>query len=67
MVFALQFGEQTQFAIYHTRLILSGWMPDADAELRLSGLDLDTGLDNIVRQIGQITVENCNTLAERMQ
>ena len=42
MVLALQFEEQTQFAIYHTKLISSAWEPTNDAVLPLSGLNLDT-------------------------
>ena len=66
MVFALQFEEQTQFAIYHTKLISSAWQPTDDATLPLSGLNLDTVWENIVTHIGQIEVEEGNTLAEQI-
>jgi hypothetical protein len=64
MVFALQFEEQTQFAIYHTKLIPSAWQPTEDAVLPLSGLNLDTVWENLVTHIGQIEVREGNTLAE---
>ena len=66
MVFALQFEEQTQFAIYHTKLIPSAWQPTEDAVLPLSGLNLDSIWEGIVKSIGQIDVEEGNTLAEQI-
>ena len=66
MVLALLFEEQTQFAIYHTKLISSAWQPTNEAALPLSGLNLDAVWENIVTQIGQIDVEEGNTLAEQI-
>ena len=66
MVLALQFEEQTQFAIYHTKLISSAWQPTEDATLSLSGLNLDAVWENFVTHIGQIDVEKGNTLAEQI-
>ena len=66
MVLALQYEEQTQFAIYHTKLISSAWQPTNDAVLPLSGLNLDAVCENIVTHIGQIDVEEGNTLAEQI-
>lgn len=66
MVLALQYKEQTQFAIYHTKLISSTWQPTDDATLPLSGLNLDTVWENIVTHIGQIDVKEGNTLAEQI-
>ena len=66
MVLALQFEEQTQFAIYHTKLISSAWQPTNEAALPLSGLNLDAVWENIVKSIGHIEVESGNTLAEQI-
>lgn len=66
MVFALQFEDQTQFAIYHTKLISSAWQASEDAILSLSGLNLDTVWENIVKSIGQIEIESGNTLTEQI-
>ena len=66
MVLALQFEEQTQFAIYHTKLISSVWQPTEDAILPLSGLNLDTVWEGIVKSIGQIDVAEGNTLTEQI-
>ncbi len=66
MVFALQIEEQTQFAIYHTKLISSAWKATEEATLPLSGLNLDVVWENIVTHIGQIDVEEGNTLSEQI-
>lgn len=66
MVLALQFAEETRFAIEHTRLITSAWMPTEEAQLPLSGLNIDTAWENMVKSIGQITVEAGHTLAEQI-
>lgn len=66
MVFALQYGEQTQFAVYHTKLITSVWQPTESAMLPVSGLNLDAVWENIIKSIGQIEIEGGNTLAEQI-
>ena len=65
-VLALQFEQETRFAIEHTRLITSAWMPTAEARLPLSGLNIDTAWENLVKSIGQVTVEEGHTLAEQI-
>lgn len=66
IVFALQYENQTQFAVFHTKLIMSAWQLTEGATLPLSGLNLDTVLENIVKDIGQIEVAGENTLAEQI-
>ena len=66
MVIALHFEEQVQFAISHTKLISSAWQSTKEAALPLSGLNLDTVWENIVKSIGQIDVEEGKTLAEQI-
>ena len=66
MVFALQFAGQTQFAIYHTKLISSVWKATEEATLPLSGLNIDVVWENIVKSIGHIDVEEGNTLSEQI-
>ena len=67
MVFALQYGNQTQFAISHTKLITSDWQPTEKATLPLTGLNIDAVWENIVKDIGQIEVTVGNTLAEQIE
>ena len=67
MVFALEYEEEVQFAIYHTKLITAAWLPVEEAKLSLSGLNLDSVWDNIVKQIGHIEVLEGNTLTEQIK
>ena len=67
MVFALEYEEEVQFAIYHTKLISAAWTPVEEARLPLSGLNLDSVWDNIVKQIGHIEVQEGNTLVEQIK
>ncbi|MGM9797294.1 MAG: DUF4391 domain-containing protein [Parabacteroides sp.] len=66
MVLALQFEQEIRFAIEHTQLITSAWMPTEEAQLPLLGLNIDTAWENLVKSIGQITVEAGHTLAEQI-
>ena len=68
MVFALHYEEEVQFAIYHTKLITSDWQlltPDPSF-LTLNGLNLDNVWENIVKSIGNIDVNDGNTLKEQI-
>ena len=66
MVFALQYDNRTQFAVFHTKLFTSVWQPTEEAVLPLSGLSLDTVWESIVKEIGQIEVVDGRTLAEQI-
>ena len=55
IVFALQWNEETQFCIFHTRLQQSGWITD-NAAITLQGLSLDDAWNNIVAAIGNLDV-----------
>ena len=66
MVFALRYENQSQFAIFHTKLFTTAWQPVEQATLPLSGLNLDTVWENIVKEIGQIEVANGHTLVEQI-
>lgn len=67
MIFALHFGEQVQWAVYHTQLITSPWMPQAEAVLHLEGLNLDSVWNNLVADLGRIVVRPGNTLTEQIR
>ena len=66
MVFALQYDNRTQFAVFHTKLFTSAWQPTEEAVLPLSGLSLDAVWENIVKAIGQIEVAEGHTLTEQI-
>ena len=68
MVLALHYNDEVQFAVHHTKLITSEWqlLTSNSSFLIIKGLTLDTVWDNIVKSIGQIDVENGNTLTEQI-
>ena len=66
IVFALQFDEQTQFCIYHTRLQQSEWMPTAEAAIPLQGLSLDDVWNNIVATIGGLDAQAEESIEEQI-
>lgn len=69
IVFALHYDEEVQFAIYHTKLITSNWqlLTPNSSFLTIQGLDLDVVWENIVKSIGNIKVEDGNTLKEQIR
>lgn len=66
ILFALQYEEQTQLAVYHTKLICSSWKPTDDTLIALSGLNLDTVWENIIKAVGEIQVQEGKTLTEQI-
>ena len=67
ILFALQYEEQAQLAIYHTKLIRSDWKPADETTISLTGLNLDTVWENIIKAIGEIQVQEGKTLTEQIQ
>ena len=66
MVLVLECGSERRLAVHHTKLVQGEWMPADDCTLTLKGLNLDDVWNNIVVQIGNIDVENGNSLEEQI-
>lgn len=66
ILFALQYENQTQLAVYHTKLIKSDWKPTDEMSIILTGLNLDTVWEDIIKAIGEIQVQEGKTLAEQI-
>jgi hypothetical protein len=66
LIFALQFEEQTQFCIFHTRLQQSVWMTTDEAAITLQGLTLDDIWNNIVATIGGLDAQAEETIEEQI-
>ncbi len=64
ILFLLRYNEETQLAIFHTKLLLSNWSSEPD--ITISGWNLDEVWDNIVKTTGSIEVEEGNTLVEQI-
>lgn len=67
ILFALQYEDETQLAVYHTKLIKSDWKPTYETSISLTGLNLDTVWENIIKAIGEIQVKEGKTLTEQIQ
>ena len=66
MLFVLKFGDEAKLATYHTKLMQSEWTQKEELSIDLNGLDLDIIWENIIIQIGDITVDQGNTLDEQI-
>jgi len=66
LIFALQFENQTQFCIFHTRLQQSTWIPTDEASIPLQGLTLDDVWNNIVATIGGLDDQTEETIEEQI-
>ena len=66
ILFALQYEDQTQLAVYHTKLIRSNWKTTGETVISLTGLNLDTVWENIIKAIGEIQVQEGKTLTEQI-
>lgn len=68
MLYVLEFEDTACLAIYHTKLLRSDkWKPTNAIELRLQGLNLDIVWENIVTQIGEVKIEQGNTLDNQLE
>ena len=66
IVFALQFEEQTQLCIFHTRLQQAEWKQTEAIDIPLKGLSLDDVWDNIVAAIGNLDIEAEESIEEQI-
>lgn len=66
ILFILEFENEIQLAIYHTKLIHTEWLPKDDTKITLKGFDLDSIWENIILQIGEIEIEQGNTLDDQI-
>ena len=66
LIFAMQFEEQTQFCIFHTRLQQSAWMQTNEAAITLQGLTLEDVWNNIVATIGGLDAQSEESIEEQI-
>lgn len=66
MVLILEYGTQAKLAVYHTKLMQTEWQEQGRLSLELKGLDMDAVWENIIVQIGGITINQGNTLDEQI-
>lgn len=66
LVFALQYDEETQLCVFHTRLQQSAWMQTEETVIPLKGLTLDDVWNNIVATIGGLDAQAEESIEEQI-
>lgn len=66
MLLVLEFDGEAKLATYHTKLMQTEWKPQEDLSIELKGLNMDAVWENIIVQIGSITIAQGNTLHEQI-
>lgn len=68
LLFALQYEDKIQLAIFQEKLFVSPWHSTTNLPaLPLNGLNLDRVWDNIVTTVGGFSIQGENTLKEQIQ
>lgn len=66
MLLILEYENEAKLVTYHTKLMQTDWKRKEDISIELKGLNMDFIWENILVQIGGITVEKGNTLDEQI-
>ena len=67
LIFALQFEEEIQLAVFCEKLFSKKWMPETKATIELSGLNFDDVWENIIKKIEGGEWNNDLTLEENIE
>jgi hypothetical protein len=68
LLFALQYEDKIQLAIFQEKLFVSPWHNTTNLPaLPLNGLNLDRVWDNIVTSVGNFSIQGENTLKEQIK
>lgn len=66
IILALEFENEVQIAVYHTKLFKTEWQPIDTATVTLNGLNLDSVYVNLITQIGNFEIEEGRVLDEQI-
>lgn len=66
MLLVLEFDGEAKLATYHTKLMQTKWKYKENLSIELKGLNMDAVWENIIVQIGGITIAQGNTLDEQI-
>lgn len=66
MLLVLDYQGEYRLAVYHTKLLQSGWQKPADCTVQLKGLDLSAIWQNVITQVGNIEIEEGHSLEEQI-
>ena len=66
MILVLEYENESRVAIYHGKLIQTEWKPTESFSYALQGLDLDSVWNNLIIQIGNIKMDEGNSIDEQL-
>ena len=66
LLLLLEHEGKSKLAVYRTKLLQSEWKPNEELSVQIKGLNLDAVWENIVVQIGNVEIEEGNTLDEQI-
>lgn len=66
MLMVLECDNEAKIAVYHSSLMQTDWKPKDELKIELKGLNLDAVWENIIVQIGGLSIEKGNTLDEQI-
>lgn len=67
ILMVLSFEDESKLVVNHVKLIQSKWMAKDELNVKLKGMDLDQVWENIIVQIGDIQINDGNSLEEQIQ
>ena len=66
MILLLECENECKLAVFRTKLLQSPWQPKEKCTIQIKGLDLDSVWENLIIQIGDITIQQDHTLDEQI-
>ena len=66
MILLLEYENECKLAVFRTKLLQSPWQPKEKCTIQIKGLDLDSVWENLIIQIGDITIQQDHTLDEQI-
>lgn len=67
LIFILNYEDHYKLGVYRGRLFTTEWKKLEDLELKIQGLNIQSVWDNLLVQIGNIEVEQDNTIEEQIE
>lgn len=67
ILLALNYQDEYKLAIFQTKLIQSNWDIEENINISFQGLNLDLVWENLVKQVGDIKVEDGNSLEDQIE
>lgn len=66
MLLVLECDDEAKLAIYHTKLMQTDWTGKDDLSIKIKGLNMDAVWENVIVQVGGMTLDQGNTLDEQI-